>query len=328
MLSAGLPLSQAMSILIKQTSNQFLKQSLENVLADIERGENFSTAISRNPKVFSELFIAMVRSGEATGKLDITLSRMADIMEDDYKLMSQIRTALYYPIFILLVMIVVVMIMLIKVVPQLKDIFTQGGAQLPATTRAIFALASGLAHWWWLILIIIIILVTIGKFYLSSPQGRDWYDSLILRIPFLNNLLKSIYINRFCRTLAMLVVGGVPIIQALGIVAEVMNNNVYKKTLKQAGTEVERGTALSTPISKNTYFPPIVSQMILVGEQTGRMADVLKKLGEYYETDTEEKVKGITSLFEPALIIIIGIGVGFVVYSIILPIYQMSQLQM
>ena len=327
MLNSGLHLAQSISVIMTQTRNSTFHQALSQILEDLEQGNSFSAAIAKHPKVFNNVYIQMVKSGEASGKLDTILDQLATRLENENKLVNKIKAASYYPAFIVIVMIIIVAVMMIKVIPQLQDIFSTAGATLPWTTRLIMSTSLFVSKWWWLILIVLTGAIFAFRSYLNSSAGRQFWSRFIITFPFIRDLSRGLYMSRFSRILSMLVKSGLPIIESIEISASVINNEVYESELREVAHEVERGVPISAPLEKSENFPILVSQMISVGEQTGKLDQVLTKLADYYEDETDRKVKAMSGLFEPAMIVLIGLGVGFLVYSIIIPIYQVAQLQ-
>lgn len=325
MLASGLTLDKSLTILLAQTKNFTLNKTLEAVIKDIEAGSPFSVAIAKYPKVFDRVFVNVVISGEAVGRLSDVLNRLAGQLEKQNSFLSKIRGAMLYPIFIVLAMIAVAILMMVKVVPELKGIFEEAGAELPWATKILIAISDSLAGFWWLYILILIGLIITIHFYLKTDQAKYLISKLEINAP--GGIGKDIYMARFTRTLGMLISSGTPIIEALNITAEVINNKIYEERIKQAASQVEKGVPLSVPIEKSRIFPVIVPQMISVGEQTGKLDETLQKLADYYEEESDDKIKGLSSLFEPLVIVIIGLGVAFLVFSILLPIYQIAQIQ-
>lgn len=325
MIGSGLTLDKGLSILVAQTKNPILRKTIELVIKDLEAGLPFSTAISKYPKVFDRVFVNVVISGEAVGRLSEVLDRLAGQLEKQNSFGSKIKGALLYPAFIVVAMIAIAIIMMVKVVPELKTIFLEAGAQLPWSTKLLIAVSDSLAGFWW-IYILALIGIIIGIYYgLKTNWAQYAISKLEINAP--GQVGRDIYMARFTRTLGMLISAGTPIIEALNITAEVINNKIYSERIKQAASQVEKGVPLSVPIERAKIFPVIVPQMISVGEQTGKLDETLQKLAEYYEEESDDKIKGLSSLFEPVIIVIIGLAVAFLVFSILMPIYQIAQIQ-
>lgn len=325
MLSSGLAIDQAFKILNVQTKNKKLTVAYSAIIHDLEQGNSLSFALSRNTSIFDPVFIAIVRSGENSGKLDKVLDQLADRMEmtDDFN--GKIKAALYYPVFVVITMIVIVILMMVYILPQLKMVFTDNNIPLPWTTQFILWVSDVTVKYWYIELVIVIA-VGVGLFYfLKSRRGVKLVDKLKIKTPVFKDLFVLIYMARFCRTMSMLIQAGIPIMETIAISADVIQNYIYVESLKNIVSQVERGIPISVPMSRDKNFPVMVSQMILVGEQTGKMSVVLTKLAEYYEKETDNRIKGISSLIEPILIVIMGLGVGFLVISVIWPIYSIAQ---
>lgn len=325
MLSSGLAIDRAVGVLATQTKKKAIKEALERIGKDLEGGQKFSAAVSRFPKIFDKVYVNVAISGEAVGKLADVLTHLADELEKQDNFVGKIRGAVMYPAFILVAMIGVVILMLVKVVPQLSQVFAESGVQLPWTTRFLVSSSNFFVNYWWLAILILIALIIVIRLVYLSKTGVYFINRLIINLP--GGVGQDIYMARFSRTLGMLVSSGTPIIEAMRITGDVINNAIYRDSLANVASQLERGIPISVPIEKDPNFPVIVSQMISVGEQTGQLDKVLDNLAEYYETQSDDKIKNISSLFEPVLIVIIGIGVGFIIFSILGPIYSIAQLQ-
>lgn len=326
MISGGIPLDNAINLVKSQTKNAAFKAILEQVYKDLERGEALSGALAKHPRVFDDVFIAIVSSGEATGKLEKVLENLAVRMETMDTFQGKVKSALAYPIFIVVAMVVVVILMMVKIIPVLKTVFDDAGMRLPWTTRVIIGVSDFMVSYWWALLIVVIGLAAGGwLFFTQTRTGRFSWDWLKLKTPLINYVSCDMYMSRFCRSLGMLIAAGVPIIETLKITARSLNNRVYIRIIKNVIVQVERGVPISVPLEKTKEFPPLVPQMMMVGEQTGKLELLMEKTGDYYEREIDNKIKTITNLVEPVTIVIVGIGVGFLVYSILYPIYNLVQ---
>ena len=326
MISGGIPLDNAINLVKTQTKNIAFKTVLEEIYKDLERGESLSASMAKHPKVFDDVFVAIVSSGETTGKLDKVLENLAARMEIMDTFSGKVKSALAYPIFIIVAMIAVVILMMIKVIPVLKSVFEDSGLKLPWTTRVIIAISNFMVSDWWLLLIIVVVVVAAVWFYFTQTRsGRFAWDWLKLKAPLVNYVSYDLYMARFARSLGMLIAAGVPIIETLKITARSLNNRIYIRIIKDVIAEVERGVPISVPLEKYKEFPALVPQMIMVGEQTGKLETLMDKTGDYYEREIDNKIKTITNLIEPVTIVIVGLGVGFLVYSILYPIYSLVQ---
>lgn len=325
MLGAGLAVDQSFKVLSAQTKNDYLKKVFNQVISDLEQGQSLSNGMARFPKVFDPVFIAVVRSGESSGQLDKVLLQLADRLEMDQDFESKIRTAMFYPAFVLLSMVAIIVIMMIYVIPQLKTVFTEIDAELPWTTQAVVSLSDFTVKYWWVELIVALILGAVFFVFFRSENGGSLWDRIKIKIPVFKELFVEIYMARFCRTMSMLIKAGLPIMETLAISADVVQNRVYTRSFRIIASQVERGIPMSVPMQRDKNFPIIVSQMVMVGEQTGKLENVLTKMADYYEAETNTMIKGLAGLIEPLVIVIIGVGVGFLVFSIVQPIYGIAQ---
>lgn len=323
-ISAGLPLVKALGIIKDQSSNEYFQGIISDIINRLEEGERFSSALSKYPKVFDKVYIASVQAAEASGKFDAVLKDLADTLEKEYKLDSSIKGAVAYPLFIVVAMVAASIILLTVVVPKIESVFIESEVTLPLATRMLIATGKFFNSYWYLAIIIVAALVVWLRYFLSSPQGFVVYSKALIKIPLIKGLFTDVYMTRFSKTLGMLVNAGVPIVDAVKLVGYVINNAVYYKILKNVAFQLERGIPMSAPLSKASEFPAIVSQMIAVGEQTGKLDEILVSLAKFYEEETDRKVATTSSLLEPILLIIVGGGVGIIVFSILVPLYQIA----
>lgn len=324
MASAGYNLTDALKVIAGQTKNTYLRDAVEEIAKDVESGFSLSTALAKHRDIFNRVFIAVVRSGEASGKLSDVLEDMAVDLERNYDFSSKFRNAMLYPIFIIVAMITVGALMMIKVIPQLKNIFQSSKVELPWATKALIATAGFMQSYWWLILLIIIVAYFLIRAYIKSPAGNYAWSKLQLKLPVFGKLLENSEMTRMTLTFQILARTGIPLLEAINITSETMENEVYKRGLKASAAEVERGVPFSVPLIKNSYVPPMISQMVSVGEQTGKIDEIFQKLSEHYLGETDRSLKAVSSLIEPFTIVILGILVGTMVFAIIIPIYNMS----
>lgn len=324
MINAGLPLMDALKYIVKQTKNKDMVLATLKIIALIERGKSFSFALEQLSGIFPNVFVSMVRSGEASGKLDKVLTDLADQMESNYAMRSKIKGAMIYPAFILFTLFGVGVFALVFIIPKLEDVFMSSGAQLPAVTLFLIAVSRFVINYWYAVFVIIAALVIFIGYYINTDAGKRTTSKLALSFPVFKKINTGIYISSFSRTLGLLTSGGVPIIKSLAIVSKSIGNTVIEDKLKDAMMEVEKGIPLSLPISKIKYFPPLVSSMIAVGEQTGQLDKILLNIARIYEEDTNNLLKGLTSLLEPLIMLVVGIAVAFLAVAVILPIYQLT----
>lgn len=325
MLSAGLSLTKAISLLIKQAKNEKVKGVFQNIYKDLEEGYSFSTALAKHPDVFDRVYVSVVNSGESTGKLDMVLNELADELENDAEFQSKVKGALYYPIFIFCVLIVAAVALLVFVVPKIKGVFEATNQTLPIATRILLSASNFVTTWWWLVLILLVMFVIFLKYWSVTDSGERFFDNLKITIPGYKTINQNIYMYRFTRVMSMLTGAGVPLLDALRIGSAVINNVVYEDSVTRIVSEVERGVPLSSQLLKDKYFPPLVGNMVSVGEETGELDKVLKKISEYYGQATGDITKAISALVEPVVMVLIGLAVAFIVFAIYLPIFQMNQ---
>ncbi|MFA7309257.1 MAG: type II secretion system F family protein [Patescibacteria group bacterium] len=324
MINAGLPLMEALRSIIRQTPNKNLVLVTLKIIALIEKGKSFSYAVSQFPNVFSPVFVNMVKSGEASGKMDKVLVELADQLESDYAMRSKIKSALMYPAFILTALVAVATFALIYIIPSLEDVFASAGSQLPVTTRMLIWLSHFMASYWYLALLVLIGIAILFRYFMMTFTGKRLAGYIALRAPIFKKINGGIYVTNFSKTLGLLLASGVPIIRSLSMVAEAVGNIYLEEKIKDAIVEVEKGVPLSVPLSRIKEFPSLVSSMVAVGEQTGKLDEILIKIAHIYEEETNTTLKGLTSLLEPVIMLVIGLGVAFLVISILLPIFQLS----
>ncbi len=322
--SARVPILQALRILESQVTSKGLVVVVRNLIADIESGQSLSLAMARNPEVFGNVYISLVRSGEASGKVAESLSYLADQLEKDYELRSKVKAALTYPTFVLSALVIVGVLMFKFVLPSLIGVLKEQGAALPVISRGLISLTDFFDVYWWLVLLVVFGSVLLVRYYISTASGRYMWDTFKNEVPLISKLLQKIYMARFARNLATLVAGGIPIIQALRIIGDVLNNLVYKQIMLEAADQVTNGKSISDALVKYKEFPPLVTQMVRVGEQTAELDTILLKLANFYEKEVDAQISTLSSLLEPIIMVILGIGVGLLVAGVLLPIYNLA----
>lgn len=325
MLEAGLTTSRALSVMEKQSKNPRLKSILTDLISDVQRGSPFSMALAKFDNVFSPLLISMVRSGEESGKLAESLRVVSTQMEKANNLKKKIRGALMYPSIVLLAMVVIGILMLIYVVPTLTQTFSELGTELPPTTQAIISISNFLSAN--PLLSLVILVVAVGGFlaFLRTPRGKNITDWVMLRVPVISALVMETNSARTARTLSSLLSAGVDMVLALAITRDVLQNTYYQAVLSQAEGAVVKGESLAKTFEAHPkLYPPLVSEMIAVGEETGRLSHLLKETAQFYEDSVEQQTKDLSTIIEPFLMLIIGAAVGFFAISMIAPIYSLS----
>lgn len=323
MIGAGLALTRALEILGQQTTNSTLKEALRSIAAEIQKGKQFSDALSMHPDTFSDLYVNMVRSAEIAGNLEDILKLLAKQLKKDYDLKRKIRGAFMYPLVILSALVGIGILMMLFVVPSLSKTFMELGVPLPITTRIIIAISDfGVQYWYLFILIIAGFIYSVVLFF-RTKIGKNVADTILLKIPIISPLTKKINSARFARTLSSLLEGGVPIIKSLEITSKAIPNHYYHQSLKSAIEEVQKGRPLSESLARYPdLYPPLVTQMIAVGEETGAVSDILKRLALFFEIEVSQTTKNMSTIIEPFLMIIIGIIVGFFAISMMQPMYS------
>lgn len=325
MLDAGLPLVQCLEILGEQEENAVFREIINNVRSDVESGASLAEAMRKHPKAFDNLYVNMIAAGEAGGILDIILQRLSTYIEKVVRLRQQVRSALMYPVAVIVIAVGVVYIILWKVIPVFAQMFAGLGAQLPYLTQLIVALSNWVGRYSIFIILGIIVLgIALNRFH-KTHRGRRVIDGLLLKIPIIGLLLLKIAVARFCRTLSTLTSSGVPILDGLEITARTSGNAIVEDSVMGVRKAVEEGRSVSEPLSETKVFPPMVCQMINVGEQTGALDQMLSKIADFYEEEVDTAVDGLMKLLEPIMIVILGAIIGTIVTAMYLPMYSIIQ---
>lgn len=324
LIGASIPLVDALSALYEQTDSPAMKKTIAQVRDSVNEGLSFADALEQHKRVFPELYVNMVRSGEASGALDVVLLRLAEFMEGQHRLRAKIGAAMVYPAVLLLICVVVLLYLLTAVVPKVVGMFESMKQTLPLPTRILIAISSFLSWTWWMIIIGIVAAVVLVARWRKTDNGAYKFDKFRLNFPVYGSIYKKVSVARFARTLGTLLSSGVPIIESLRIVKTVVQNKIIEISIENSIAEVMDGSSLAAPLKKSGVFPPILVHMISVGEKSGSLEEMLMKAAESYESDVETTVAGLTSIIEPLMIVIMGTLVGFVVLSILLPMLEMS----
>lgn len=323
MIQAGLPLTQALSILTLQ-SKPTLAQVVSEVQREIEGGATFSKALEKFPAVFSKIYIQLVKAGELGGVIDEVLTRLADNMEKDKDFRAKTKGAMIYPVIVILAMAAVAVVMMIFVVPQLTKMYEDFGAELPLPTLVLMGISDFLVKFWWLLGAGLVGGVSFFQRWLKTSMGELYFDKFLFKLPLIGQLRSKIILTEFCRTMALLLKSGISLLQALEIVADAASSVQYRSAFKNAARQIEKGVPLSQAVGSADIFPPILPQMMAVGEETGKMDEVLLKLSIYFQSETEQAVRNLTAAIEPMIMVVLGIGVCFLVIAIIMPIYNLT----
>ncbi len=324
LVSANVALVHSLKLLVEQVKSKKFKKIIAEIASDVDGGARLSDSLAKHPEQFSSFYTNVVRAGETSGKLDEVLSYLADELEKDYDMNSKIKGAMIYPAVVVTALVVIGAIMMIFVVPKLTEVISTGGGGLPLPTKILIAVSDFLQAYWWLVLLGIFGAYASLKVFVSKPAGKMIVDTLLLKLPIFGNLYKLIYVVRFTRSMSTLIFGGVSLSRGLAISAEVVSNFVYKKIILDTKKEVENGNSISSVFMNSKEVPIMVSQMMAIGEKTGRLDTILNKITDFYTREINNIIANLMTLMEPIIIIIIGIGVGTMVAAIILPMYQMA----
>lgn len=324
MSAADIPLVQAMRTIANQTQHKRLHEVLLEVTEDIDGGSRLSDAMAAHPSVFSNFTVNMIRSGETTGRLSEVLEYLADQEEKDFDLFSKIRGSMMYPAFVVTGMTILGFIMMTFVVPKLTDVLKESGGTLPLPTRILIAVSGVFASYWWAILLGVAALVVGLRFGLKTDRGRRIWDGLKLKLPVFGRLYQLIYIVRFTRSMQTLLAGGVDTVTALGAVAEIVSNAVYKDLILETRREVSDGNSIVTVFATSPDVPQMLPQMLSVGEETGKMQEILARLSSFYGREIENTVASLVTLIEPMIMVVMGVGVGVMVAAVIMPMYSLA----
>ena len=323
MIDAGLPLVQCLEILGSQQNNRTFQKILFQVRQDVESGATLADALRKHPAAFDDLYSNMVAAGEAGGILDTILQRLSTYIEKIVKLRSAVRSAMVYPCAVILIAVGVVWVILWKVIPTFATLFEGLGAQLPLPTRITIALSKFIGGWWWMMFIMMGLTAYLINRYYKTPAGRYRIDKILLKVPVLGSVLRKIAVARFCRTLGTLVSSGVPILEGLEITAKTSGNAVVAEAIMATRASVEQGKTISEPLKNTDVFPPMVVQMVAVGEQTGALETMLNKIADFYEDEVDEATANMLAMLEPIMIMFLGIVIGGIVISMYMPMFDL-----
>jgi len=324
LVSASVSLVDSLKILVDQTENPKLRGIVQEMADEVDAGMRLSDSLAKRPKIFSEFYINVVKSGETSGKLDEVLNYLADELEKDYDMSSKIKGAMIYPVFVLCGLGGVGVIMMIFVVPKLTAVLEETGAELPAATKILIAVSDFLKNEWWLLLLIIVGLVVGVKSASRTEIGKRIIDTVKLKLPIFGHLFNLIYLVRFTRSMNTLIIGGVNISKGLQITADVVDNDIFQRMIRDTKSEVEDGNSISTIFGESKMVPKMVSQMMTIGEKTGRLDVILARLTDFYTREINNIVANLMTLMEPIIMVVMGVAVGLMVAAIILPMYNMS----
>jgi len=324
MIEAGIPVVTSFDILAEQSENPTLRQVLSEVRDSVNTGSSLSDAMMKQPKAFSPLFVHMIRAGESSGTLDVILDRVASYIEKTSALQRKIKAALIYPAVVTTMALIITLVLLIKVIPVFKDIFSGFDAQLPGPTLFLINLSDFIRHYSWVFVILIVLVAGAFRLYTRTVKGRLRVDTLTLRLPIYGPLLRKVAISKFTRTLSTLVRSGVPILAALEIVAKTAGNVAVEEAVNKVRDSVRDGESIAAPMERSGIFPSMVTRMVSVGEKSGQLEKMLSKISDFYDTQVDAAVDGLTSMIEPLIIAFLGVVIGTVVMCMFLPIFKIS----
>lgn len=323
LIGAGLPLSDSLQMVAEQTQDKPTRAMIEDILAQVEGGKTLYEAFSKYPDVFNRLYLSLVAAGEASGTLDQSLKRLADQQEKDANMMSKIRGALTYPAIVLLVIIVVIVFMMVAVVPEVEKLYQDMGKEVPVMTQILIGASNFVMDFWWLILVLLVIVVWFVSQFRKTAVGQRWGAMIKLNVPFFKGLFQRLYNARFARTAQMLLSAGVPMLEAIHISSEAMNNVILEKEMEEVAEMVRSGKPLSAGLKGKDYILPLLPQMAATGEQSGKIDDMLGKAAKVYEDELDERVAALSTMIEPILMVALALVAGGIVGAVLMPIYQL-----
>jgi type IV pilus assembly protein PilC len=323
LINAGLPLTQSLRTVTDQITNKALHDVVVNVVSAVEGGQSLSQAFAAHPNVFNDIYVSLVAAGEASGSLDKALERIANQQEKDAAILSKIRGALIYPVIVLLVIVAVLVFMLTTVLPQVGGLYKDLHKDLPTLTQILLNISSFITHFWYIVLVAVGGLVLAGRNYIKTPTGRSLADNFKLNMPLFGKIFRKVYMARFSRTLGTMLQSGIPMLEALRIVKDAINNVHVEAVIEKAMVGVKGGKALSYTLEDQETFMKLVPQMIKIGEQSGAIDSMLDRVATYFENEVDEEVKNISTTIEPLLMVVLGVTVGGVIAAILLPVYSL-----
>ena len=325
MVAAGVPIARALNILQEQTESPKVKEMARDLAKQVEGGQSLAKAMAAHPDIISHVYVSMVRAGEAGGILDDVLDRLAEQEEKDAEIRSKVKSALMYPSVVGIATVVAFFFLMIFIVPKLASVFADMGAKLPIYTVIMLNISAFLVNFWYVIIGLAIVAVVFFRLWHSTPNGRHVIDKALLKAPIFGKIIIKVNTARFARTFGSLMFAGTPLLDALDVTKSALSNSIFQRELNAIATEVKNGRALSAELHGSKCFPPIVGQMVAIGEETGRLNEILVKLATFYEREVDDVVNGLTAIIEPILILVLGGMVGFIAVSVIGPISSLSQ---
>ena len=325
LLRAGIPLVEALGALVEQTEKEKLKKVLSQVKEEVNEGTSFAESLGRHPKVFSNLYVNMVRAGESSGTLDLVLMRLADFTASQVKLRGKLASTMSYPAIMTVIGVGIVGFLFVYVIPKVTAILLDLEVALPLTTQVLIAVSGFAGDWWWLMALLLIAAVLAFRRYKRTPEGREWYDGALLRLPLIGPMVRMMSVSRFAKTLGTMLQSGVPLLTAMDIVKAVLNNVVLGEVVEDARAAIREGESIAEPLRRSGHFPPMVTHMIAVGERSGQLEEMLTTVSDAYDTQVEQRLNALTALLEPVMIVGMGAVVTFILFSILLPILKINE---
>ena len=326
LIKAGIPLPDALGALVEQISNVRFKSPVSEVRAAVNEGSSLGDSLAKHPKLFDELFVSMVRAGEVAGNLDEVLGRLADFLESSQKLKSKVQGAMIYPAVMVVVGTAIMALLMIKVIPNITDMFKQQGKTLPINTRMLIAFSDLVRNWWWALLMLAVFAGAAFARWRRSKDGRQVWDRAVLRLPVIGELARTISVSRFARTLGTMLQSGVPMLRALDTGKQIVGNVLIQQAVEDAKRAVTEGESLAQTLKKSGQFPATMIHMVAVGEKAGQLEQMLQRVAETYESEVDTKLSRMTALLEPVMLVVMGGAVAFIVFSILQPIMDLGQL--
>jgi type II secretory pathway component PulF len=324
LIEAKVPVVTSLQTLSEQTDNKYLQIIIKEIILDIKDGVPFSESLSKHPNIFTPLMISIVRAGEVSGNLQRSIMFIADNTEKSNELNGKIKSALFYPGFVLGAAVIIGFAVFTFVIPKLTTIFKDMDIDIPWYTEVVISIGNFMQSYWWLVLIIMVASVVGVLYYVKTENGKQEWDEVKIKIPIIGTLFRNMYMARFSENLAVLLNGGIPVVRALLITSDIINNRTLQATILKAADEVKTGGVMSGVFIRSNEFPPIVARMMKIGEDSGKIQEVLKSLAVFYEREVDRMTRNLASLIEPVLIVLLGIGVAFLVFTILMPIYNIA----
>ncbi len=326
LLGAGVALVASLDTLISQSTNPSLKKIMAQIKESVNEGNTLAFSLSKHPKIFSQIYINMVRAGEASGSLDLVLDRLAEFSERQESLKGRFKAAMAYPVIMFFIGSGILFFLVTFIVPQISGIFTDMKQTLPLPTLMLISASNFLKTFWWLVLLVLLGVIILLTQFSKTPKGTYLWDKIKLRTPVFGIINIKMAMARFGRTLGSLVQNGVPLLAALEIVRNIVNNSLVARDIDNAMEQIGEGKSLAAPLDQSRWFPPIAVQMIAVGEQSGELENMLNKIADIYESETESQVMALTAMLEPIMILVMAVSVAFIVFAILLPIFDINQM--